>query len=73
MDYSNLHQVKTWRQLRDVLSQLSESQLDSALAVELQLSEEVYTSAEGGVRFEVAGPGNDLLDEDHPVFLLPDA
>lgn len=63
------HEVRTWRDLHNVLSTLSEEQLDSDLAVELGLSEEVFSSSNDGVRFQVSR-NHDVLDDNHPVIVV---
>jgi hypothetical protein len=64
---------KTYRELRDTLNELTDEQLDCNIAVELDLSDEVFSSSNDGVRFDFADDGHELLDENHPVFVLPEA
>lgn len=60
----------TYRQLLDELNKLSNDQLDCDLAVELVLSEEGFSSVNGDVTFNIAGPTNMLFDDGHPIIVL---
>lgn len=62
--------VNTYRELLERLQELDDTQLDCNLAVELVLSDECFSSAEGDFNFEIAGTNNSFLDDGHPVFTL---
>lgn len=64
----------TFRDLQTQLNRMTDEQLDSNLAVELQLSEEIFSSVTENdgtvdVRLDIADENHDL-DENHPVIVV---
>ena len=60
----------TYRELLEKLQKLDQTQLDCNLACELIYSEECFSSTTNDFTFDIAGPNNDYLDDNHPVFIL---
>jgi len=55
----------TYRELRDALQDLTESQLDCDVTVEAALSDECAPA-----EFRVCDSDHDILEEDHPVIYV---
>ena len=64
-----MNNILTYRDLLNELTKLNNEQLDSNLAVHLLNNEEFYSSSNGCVDFDFT-VGDDILDDNHPVFLV---